>query len=503
MVNILSTESISRRFLLSSGASLLGALGLAACGAPAASTTNNAGSSTTNGSSGATKAQQPANTTNAGGTSTTPDKMAATPLEFWGDQPPATGSSFRTDQIDFWNKKYPNLKITYGATKTTGQGVEAVQAILASVAAGNPPDVVDFDRFQTTAFTVKGVWQPLDDFMKKDKFDTKRFAPLIIPEAQGLDQKWYALIRSTDDRILFWNKEAFQDAGLDPEKPPTTWDELRQYAIRLTKRGGPNGFERIGFHTEEGQSHYHIFAWQNGGSFQTPDGKKGTLPVGQNQEALQWMTDLMKDLGGWQDLKTFRSGWGKDAQQGFLVGQVAMVYQTNNYISTIAKYRPDMKFGTVQPPLKKAGDKPLTWSGGFGFNMIKDSKKHDAAWELMKWLISEEGFTVGSEGDAGRAKALGSTYVPGMSGQPDLDAKLFAKYKTGIEAIDKVPQMAVPLMQYSRVREPSIAAQYLWDAVKHSQTEAISQEKGAKQALEDNQAIYQKALDDAWSTAVK
>jgi ABC-type glycerol-3-phosphate transport system substrate-binding protein len=424
-------------------------------------------------------------------------------LEFWGD-PPTAGSNQRMDQINAWNAKYPNLKVNFGATRTTGQGVEAVQAILAAVAAGTPPDVVDFDRFQTPAFAVKGVWQALDDLMKRDKFDTNRFAPLIIPEAKGItDGKWYALIRSTDNRLIYWNKEAFQEVGLDPEKPPATWDELRQFALRLNKRGGPLGFERIGFHTEEGQSHYHIFAWQNGGSFQTPDGKKGTLPLGQNQEALQWMTDLMRDLGGWASLKTFRDSWGRDAQQAFLVGQLAMVYQTNNYVTTIARFRPDMKLGVAQPPVKKAGDKPLTWSGGFGYNMIKGTRHVDEAWEFMKWLISEEGWTAGFEGDLGRARALGNTFVPTMTGQPELDKKFYAKYRTGIPALDKVNEIAVPLMQYSRVREPSIAAQNLWDAVKAAQREAISQEKSAKQALEDNQAIFQKALDEAWANTPK
>ncbi|MGH2350026.1 MAG: extracellular solute-binding protein, partial [Chloroflexota bacterium] len=280
-------------------------------------------------------------------------------------------------------------------------------------------------------------------------------------------------------------------------------DELRQFAIRLTVRGGPTGFERIGFHTQEGQAHYHIFGWQNGGGFQSADGKKGTLPQGQNQEALQWMTDLMKDLGGWQPLTDFRSSWGRDAQQAFLVGQVAMVYQTNNHVGTIARFRPDMKFGAAPPPVKKAGDKPLTWSGGFGYNLIRDSKKQAAAWEFMKWLTSEEGWTVAHEGDLARNKALGNTFFPGMSGQPDLDAKMFAKYKTGVAALDRVPEIAVSLMQHSRVREPSIAAQNLWDAVKASQTEAISQAKSARQALEDNQVILQKALDEAWASVPK
>jgi multiple sugar transport system substrate-binding protein len=439
------------------------------------------------------------------GAGTPLDKQPSTKLEFWGGPPAAGQRNERVDQIEFWNKKYPNIQVDFAmGQNSTSQGVQAVAAIIAAVAAGNPPDVIDFDRFQTATFAIKGVWHPLDDLMKRDKFDGTRFAPLIIPEAKGLDGKWYALIRSTDVRMIYWNKEAFQEVGLNPEKPPTTWDELRQFAIRLTKKGGPSGFERLGFTTQFSQAHYHLFAWQNGGSFQTPDGKKATLPLGQNQEALQFLADLMKDVGGWDATETYRKTWGTSAQDPFVLGQVAMMYGTNGQVGTISQYRADMKFGAAPPPVKKAGDKPMTWSGGHGYNMTAGSKKKDVSWEFMKWLISEEGFVVGYDGNLARAKALGNTFIPSMSGQPEMDKKMFTKYKTGIASLDTaVMDVAVPLLPNSRVREPSIAAQHLWDGIKAAQTEAISQAKSAKQALEDNQAMIQKELDSAWASAPK
>lgn len=436
----------------------------------------------------------------AGGQGTPLEQRKSVSIELWGS-PTDDG---RKDQVNAWNAKYPNLKLTFGTQhSTTGQGETSFAPIIAAAAAGSPPTVVDFDRFQVAAMALKRLWMPLDDFIKRDKYDMNRFAPLVVPEAKGLDGKWYAMIRSADDRLLYWNKEAFQEAGLDPEKAPATWDELKQFALRLTRRGGA-GFERIGFHTEFGQSHYHIFAWQNGGSFQAPDGKKATLPLGANQEALQWMTDLMKDLGGWGPLDDFRKSWGTNAQDAFLVGQVAMIYQTNGSTpGNIARCRPDMKFGVAAPPVRKAGDKALTWSGGHSYCVSNGAKDADIGWELCKWLISEEGIVVLYDGNLGRARATGGAYVPPMTGQPELDRKMFAKYKTGNAAVDRVPDFAVSLMPNSRVREPSIASQALWDGVKASQTQAISQAKSAKQALEDNQILVQKALDDAWANAPK
>ena len=468
---------LRRNLILSAGAAI-GALALAACGGP-----------TAGGEAGVSLEKQP-----------------ATKLEFWGGPPAAGQRNDRVDQIDFWNKKFPNVQVDFAVTQnSTSQGVQAVAALISAVAAGTPPDVLDFDRFQTASYAIKGIWHPLDDYLKRDKIDTNRWAPLIIPEAKGLDGKWYALIRSTDTRMLYWNKEAFQEAGLNPDKAPATWDEFRQAAIRLNKKGsGAGGFDRLGFTPQHGQAHYHIFAWQAGGSFQTPDGKKATLPLGPNQEALQWNADLVKDLGGWQALEDFRRSWGSGAQDSFLTNQLAMVYQTDGLIGTIAQFRPDMKFGIAAPPVRKAGDKPLTWSGGHGFNMTAGSKKRDVAWEFAKWLVSEEAFVVGTEGNLGRAKQLGNTFVVRMTGQPALDKTLMTKFKTGVPALDSaLLDTAVPLMQNSRVREPSIVAQHLWDGIKLAQTEGISQAKTARQALEDNQAIIQKEMDQAWATVGK
>lgn len=467
-------RGVTRRTILTGGTVALAGVALAACGAP-----------------GAGPAQ--------GGQSQPLKDWKPVTLEFWG----SLTDDLRKDQINAWNARYPNLKVNYGASQATGQGAEGLQKLISAVAAGSAPDAVDFDRFQVATYANRGVFRSMDDLIKRDKYDTRRFAPAVMDEAMGLDKKPYGLPRSTDNRMLFWNKDAFQEVGLDPEKPPTTWDELRLFAIRLTKRGGVSGFERVGFHTEEGQSHLHLFAWQNGGGFQTPDGKRATLPTAPNQEALQWMADLMKDVGVWSALVDFRTTWGTNAQNAFLMGQVGMHYQTNNFPAVVARYRPEMRFGATPPPVRKAGDKTLTWSGGAAYVLSRESKGADAAWELMKWLVTEEGWTVGWEGEVSRVKALGGHYLPYMTGQPELDKKMFDKYKTGIASVDRVPEMAVPLMDSSRFRELSIAASDIWDAVKAAQLQAVSQQKSAKQALEDNNVLAQTALDQAWAAAPK
>jgi ABC-type glycerol-3-phosphate transport system substrate-binding protein len=420
-------------------------------------------------------------------------------LEFWGD-PPATGSNQRTDQLAAWNAAHPDIQVRFGATKTTGQGTEAVQALLAAAAAGTPPHVVDFDRFQVATFAVRGVWRALDDLVRRDRYDLRRFAPALLDEAKGVDRRLYALPRSADVRLLYWSKDLFQESGLDPERPPQTWEDLQHAAVRLTRSDGAGGLARLGFHTQEDESHLHLFAWQAGGGFQSADGRHATLPIAANQQALQWMMDVMAAQGGWPTINAFRGTWSADARGGFLSDQLAIRYSTNGRAgSTIARLRPEMRFGVAPPPLRRTGDRPLTWSGGFCYTMSAGIAEAGESWALMQWLVSEPGLVAGYDGDAARAKALGGVYAPGLSGQPALDQRLLARYRTGLPLVDRVPEVVAQVMPFTRTREVSIAATALWDAVSSAQVQAVTREKSVPQAFQDNNVLAQRALDDAWA----
>src|SRR5207248_11659767 len=122
----------------------------------------------------------------------------------------------------------------------------------AAVAGGKAPHVADFDRFQVPAYVNWRMFQPLNDFAVKDKYDLVRYAPAVLEEAMGFDKKLYGLPSSMDVRLLYWNKEQFAQAGLDPEQPPATWDDLRRMAVRLTRRGRTGALDRLGFHTTQG-----------------------------------------------------------------------------------------------------------------------------------------------------------------------------------------------------------------------------------------------------------
>jgi ABC-type glycerol-3-phosphate transport system substrate-binding protein len=416
-------------------------------------------------------------------------------LEFWG----GAVDDFRQDQLKVWAAEHPTRKVSFHAAAAVGTGVPAQRKMAAAVAAHKAPHVADVDRFQIATYVNWGMFRALDDHIRRDKYDLSLFASPVLEEAMGFDGKSYGLPSSVDNRLLYWNKDLFTKAGLDPDQPPTTWGQLRTMALQLTGRGGRGALERIGFHPAEGQATLHPFAWQNGGAFQSPDGKSATLPQASNQDALQWLVDLTRDLGGWGAVAGFRDTWKGGAQHPFLAGQLAMQYQVDGWAGdVVARYRPGLGFGVAPLPVRQAGDAPLTWSGGYSYVMSRESKNADAGWDLIKWLLSEPGWTAACEQASVKAQAQAGVFLPGMTGQPGLDRRLAARYQTGRPDLDAVPRQASALMEHSRFRELSIAAAELWDGTMRAQMAALSGTKSVRQTLEENNAIVQRALDQSW-----
>ncbi len=422
----------------------------------------------------------------------------AVTLEFWG----GPSGDQRKDQVAAWNARQPAVQVRFQAVPAVGQGVAALRPLAQAVAAHTAPPILDFDRFQVTTYANWRVLRPLDDLIAQGRMSRARFLPITLEEATGFDNKLYGLPSSVDNRLFFWNKEQFADAGLDPDRPPATWDELTAVATRLVRTGGGSGrsgLERLGFHADFGQATLHLFAWQNGGGFQSADEKTATLPLPANAEALHYLADLMRGQGGWPAASAFRATWGTGARHPFLTGQLAMQHELPNWAGDVlAKHRPDLPFGVAQPPLRRAGDSALTWAGGYSYVISRESAHTDAAWSFLQWLLDEEAWTVAHDGQRARARAAGGVYLPGMAGQAALDAALLVKYKTGLP-LDGVLDAALALMAHARIRERSIAAADLWDGVLRAQTEALTVSKEVERALADQNIAVQRALDQAWT----
>src|SRR5438477_9187708 len=139
--------------------------------------------------------------------------------------------------VEMFEQKEPSI----GVRLSYGGGYGKIQAkLLTAVAGGKPPDVSWADSSQLCSFAAAGAFQSLSDRMKTAKFASEEYWQPSWNTIQWKGQFWAVPLSSDPNYGFFWNKQIFQDAGLDPEKGPTTIAEVDAFDAKIFKKDGNN-----------------------------------------------------------------------------------------------------------------------------------------------------------------------------------------------------------------------------------------------------------------------
>ena len=162
-------------------------------------------------------------------------------LQWWhamtavnGERVNKIAADFNAMQGDY--KVVPVFKGSYAETMT---------GAIAAFRAGNPPHIVQvFEVGTATMMAAKGAVKPVYQLMADagEKFDPAAYLPAVTSYYSTPDGKMLSMPFNSSTPVVYWNKEAFQKAGLDPEKPPKTWPETFEAAKKLRAAGMPCGF---------------------------------------------------------------------------------------------------------------------------------------------------------------------------------------------------------------------------------------------------------------------
>jgi multiple sugar transport system substrate-binding protein len=174
----------------------------------------------------------------------------------------------------------------------------------------------------------------------------------------------------------------FQAAGLSAA--PATWQELVDFGKKLTsgdKYGlmlGSKGF---------GSYLWFPFAWQNGATLISADGKTAEFDSPQGQEAWQFYADLyLTQKIVPEDIKSATNSWDQ-LFAPFIQERVAMMMTGDFGIKPVQTGNPNLEFGIAPLP---RGKEAATVIGGYDLAIAKTSKAPDAAWEFIRWLTAQE-----------------------------------------------------------------------------------------------------------------
>jgi sn-glycerol 3-phosphate transport system substrate-binding protein len=227
---------------------------------------------------------------------------------------------------------------------------------------------------------------PFDDFIKtpEDLAWVNGFFPAFMENSRSGGKTWgIPFQRSTI--VLYWNKEMFNEAGLDPNKPPATWKEMLAYAERLTRRDSSGKVTQWGLQIPSSGTPHWLFqglTTGNGVQLMNPAGTETYYDKPEVVEALQYWVDLSTKY------KVHREGivdWGTTPRD-FLERKVAMIWTTTGNLANV-RNNAKFAFGVAMLPANKRRGSP---TGGGNFYMFRQAtpEQHAAAMTFVKWITS-------------------------------------------------------------------------------------------------------------------
>ncbi len=338
-----------------------------------------------------------------GGQEAAPEAQEAAPAQETAPEEEAPAAEEEVIEIEYWQYNFearvkamdkliemfqaenPNIRVIHNADIPYA---EFRDKIAASVPAGVGPDVVTLFYGWQVAWIDAGYLVPLPEDEFPIRMVEEQFSPMV--RASIWDGKLWTLPTAVRTLALFYNKDLMAQAGLDPESPPRTLDELREMAVQCTQRDDQGNFLVQGFVVEPAAQDHHWFREVLVRQF-------GGQPYSDDYRQVMYNSDAGKEA--WRYLVSFRTELetgDKDLFDGstnaFLAGKVCFHVDGSFRLGTIANKAPDLNFGVAELP-EYNGIKSTFgsyWTHGITKKAAADPKRMEAAVKFLKFITSPE-----------------------------------------------------------------------------------------------------------------
>ena len=354
---------------------------------------------------------------------------------------------------------------------------ETIVKALTAHKSGTPP--VLSVLLSTDMFTLidEDAIVPFDEFVKTDE-DKKwlaSFFPSFMENSQTGGKTWgIPFQRSTV--VLYWNKELFKEAGLDPEKPPKTWAEQLEFAQKLTKRDAAGNVTQWGIQIPSSGFPYWLFqglSTQAGAILANAAGDKTDYANPAVVEALQYWVDLA------QKHRVHPPGiveWGTTPRD-FFERKVAMMWTTTGNLTNV-RTNAKFPFGVGLLPAGKRLGSP---TGGGNFYISKKASKaeQEAAFKFVRWITTPERAAQWSI-DTGYVAVRPDSYETAAM------KKYAADFPPALVARDQLPHAVAELSTHENQR--------VTKALNDGLQAALTGTKTPQKAMEDAQAEAERIL---------
>ena len=312
-------------------------------------------------------------------------------------------------------------------TQETGQPVKVASRVRLSqleeaLASDTPPDIVILsNNIPVASYYQQGWIEPLDQWIEGTGIDMADIYPAPLSQCKLSDGSYACLPWGTDVYVLYWNKDLFAAAGLDPERPPSSMEEMLEHAEQLTVRDEAGELSQVGFVPDYPCSRIGLYAHMFGGSWFAENSENLMVDSQPIIDALNWQLQPYTQMGTAKADQFISSiypysnskhsvfgGIRMNCQQchryappkknmpenGFYDGKIAMLVDGEwqldaNYISNS---KPDLNYGVVPFPASALHLELVSSSLIQGPVSVISTNTQDkaAAANLLAWMMTPE-----------------------------------------------------------------------------------------------------------------
>lgn len=269
-----------------------------------------------------------------------------------------------------------------------GSYKDTVTKALTASRGGKPPQLSVILSVDMFTLIDEEIIMPFDDLIKTD--DDKAWLASFYPAFMENSQtggKTYGIPFQRSTPVLYWNKDAFAEAGLDADTPPATWEDTIEMGKKLVKRDASGNVTRWGVRIPSSGFPYWLFqglTTQNDVELANSDGNQTNFDDPKVVEALQYLVDLSTKH---EVMAPGIIEWGA-TPKAFFEGQTAMMWTSTGNLTNVRENAP-FNFGVAMLPANKRPGAP---TGGGNFYIFEESsdEQKQAAFEFVKWITEPE-----------------------------------------------------------------------------------------------------------------
>lgn len=287
-----------------------------------------------------------------------------------------------------FEKEHPNITVEL-------QNVPAdsmTQKLTTQIAGNNPPDVAYIDASTVANFAARNALVNLDNYIaRSDVIDPNAYVE-VFRKFATYDDSFYGLPIDGESTALFYRTDMLEAAGI--AAPPTTWDEYREAAEKLTVPSNKQYGTAI--FAPEAAYYWYPWLWQNGGDVLNEEGTEIAFDSPEGLEAAEYYVGLSQFAP-----PDYLNSNSYDARLGFFQGQIAMYPAGAWFAGVITEEAPDLEGKWAVAPLPEGAAGCKTTVASDTLVVFNQSKNKDAAFQWIEYLSKSDNMallTYGADG---------------------------------------------------------------------------------------------------------